>query len=180
MALQKFFRQVSQEPWFANTLFVITADHNYLAFNDPQQYYNQGMGLFSIPVIFYKPGDPALKVTNPRLMQQIDIMPSVLDYLHFEQPFFSMGKSVFDTLSAATCTTAIDEQYFSLQTPWLISTRGATITGLYNFDTDSLLQHNLITGHDSLLAAREKHFQAYLQMLHTCIIHNRQSVQTYR
>ncbi|MCC7030384.1 MAG: LTA synthase family protein [Chitinophagaceae bacterium] len=179
-ALQKFFQQVSHEPWFNNTLFVITADHNYLAFDDPQHYYNQGMGLFSIPVIFYKPNEPALKAANPRLMQQIDIMPSVLDYLHFEQPFFSFGKSVFDSLTPGFCCTAIDEQYFFLQPPWLMTTRSTAVTGLYHFEADSLLQQNRITGNDSLLSATTDRFHAYLQLLHSCIIHNRQSVQTYR
>lgn len=93
MALQKFFAEAEKQPWFERTLFVITADHtqiNYL----PQ--YNNILGLYRVPLIFYAPGVqwPAVDTTQPA--QHIDIFPTVLDVLDIA-PTSSVwfGRSLF-------------------------------------------------------------------------------------
>ncbi len=179
MALRKFFQTVSRLPWYKNTLFVLVADHHYLAYNDAQGYYNQGMGLFSIPVLFYHPEDAALKGANHHLMQQIDIMPSVLDYLHFDKPFFSLGKSVFDTATSSFCYASINNQNYMLFPPWLLTANFDQVNGNYNFSTDSLIKNNLIANKDSIFLLNEKRYHAFLQLLHSSILKNKQSVSTY-
>jgi hypothetical protein len=32
---------------------------------------------------------------SSRLVQQIDILPSVLGYLHYDKPYFAYGKNIF-------------------------------------------------------------------------------------
>ncbi|MBK9301060.1 MAG: sulfatase-like hydrolase/transferase [Bacteroidetes bacterium] len=180
MALRKFFEAAAQTDWFQNTLFVITADHHYLAYNDASQgYYNQGMGLFAIPILFYAPNDPLLKGVNDRLIQQIDIMPSVLDYLHVNKPFFSFGNSVFDTTASPFCFTSINDQYYMLQPPYLITANADRVNGFYHFENDSTLRHNLMANKDSLFVHSENKFHAFMQLLHACIIQNKQSYQTF-
>jgi phosphoglycerol transferase MdoB-like AlkP superfamily enzyme len=92
-ALRRFFADVRPMPWFANTLFVITADHcSPLSAHKSRQH---NMGKYEIPVLFYAPGDTALRGYTDTLTQQIDILPSVLDYLGYDLPFFAYGNSIF-------------------------------------------------------------------------------------
>ena len=49
----------------------------------------------SIPMIFYAPSLSLVGV-NSIITQQIDIMPTVLDLLNFEDDYFAFGESVFD------------------------------------------------------------------------------------
>jgi phosphoglycerol transferase MdoB-like AlkP superfamily enzyme len=179
-ALQTFFQSVSKTAWFDNTLFIITADHNFLAYNDSLGYYNQGLGLFSIPVLFYSPKDASLKGIDHHLMQQLDIMPSILDYMNYDKPFFSFGNSVFDSTTASFCYASINNQFYMLQSPYLITAQLDKVNGYYDYRTDSTLKNNLITSPDSSFLYNKNRYHAFLQLLHHSIIHNQQSFQTFQ
>lgn len=89
-ALKLFFEMASKEPWFNNTLFVITADHTSLSDN---VYYGKYPGKFEVPIVFYQNGiTPAIK---DKTISHIDILPGILDYIHFDTTFFSLGSSPF-------------------------------------------------------------------------------------
>ena len=90
-ALKVFFTNAQQSAWFKNTLFVLVPDHTADS-KDP--FYSNTLGQHAIPIIFYSP-DGSLKGRCNTVMQQMDIMPSLLDTLGFNAPFFTWGKSVF-------------------------------------------------------------------------------------
>lgn len=88
-ALRRFFDYASQQPWFDNTLFVLTADHtNQLT--TPE--YRNTRGLFAVPIAFYSPARLAPDVRSQGAVSQIDIMPSVLNFLGYEKPYFAFGE----------------------------------------------------------------------------------------
>ena len=88
-ALRRFFNYASQQPWFDNTLFVLTADHtNQLT--TPE--YRNTRGLFAVPIAFYSPARLAPGVRSQSAVSQIDIMPSVLNFLGYDKPYFAFGE----------------------------------------------------------------------------------------
>lgn len=88
-ALRRFFDYTSQQPWFDNTLFVLTADHtNQLT--TPE--YRNTRGLFAVPIAFYSPARLAPDVRSQGAVSQIDIMPSVLNFLGYDKPYFAFGE----------------------------------------------------------------------------------------
>jgi len=94
-ALAQFFSSVRKEAWFMNTLFVITADHTA---QNSSTIDSTGMIYFEIPIVFYSAQDSLIsKIKHRKLAQQIDILPSVLDYIGYPSPFIAFGSSVFDT-----------------------------------------------------------------------------------
>ena len=82
MALRRFFERAVAEPWFSNTLFVFTADHSL-------------SGSMEVPVLYYFP-EVIEPQTNDQPTQQIDILPTVLSYLGYDQPFFGYGRSILN------------------------------------------------------------------------------------
>lgn len=79
VSLKQFFEKSRHAPWFNNTLFIITGDHA-----PPSQIrlFNQTlMDEFRIPIIFYTPNNKLQPKKIKHIVQQIDIAPSVLDYL---------------------------------------------------------------------------------------------------
>ena len=84
-ALELFFEKASKQPWFNNTLFVLTADHTNLS-EHPD--YQSDYGNFRVPVIFYCPSD-SLEGTRKAIAQQSDIFPSILGYLGYDKPVIS-------------------------------------------------------------------------------------------
>lgn len=89
-ALEQFFEKAKKQSWYEHTLFVITADHT-----GPNTLTDRPTLTddYKIPIIFFRP-DHALKGHNDRIANQIDIMPTVLDFLQLRQNYFSFGKSL--------------------------------------------------------------------------------------
>ena len=92
LALKEFFTKVKKEKWFKNTLFVITADHT-----SPESEINayHKVNRYSIPLIYFA-GDTSIKGTNENITQQIDVMPTILDIIGYNKPFFCFGKSAIN------------------------------------------------------------------------------------
>ena len=95
-ALRDFFATASKEPWYSNTLFVITADHTADIDRNGQNY-NKATDYW-VPLLYYMPSH-VLPMQQPRVTQHIDILPTVLDLLGYTSPFFSFGHSSLDVMS---------------------------------------------------------------------------------
>lgn len=111
-ALGEFFRKISRYSWYSNTLFVITADHPFMLQEHELSDYNKPEKQFRVPVIFYCPG----KIKTERseiIAQQVDIMPSVLDYVGFNECFNAYGISLFSETSNVTYQ--FDNNMFRIQ-----------------------------------------------------------------
>jgi|WetSurMetagenome_2_1015567.scaffolds.fasta_scaffold45429_1 phosphoglycerol transferase MdoB-like AlkP superfamily enzyme len=77
-AIGQFMAQARRRPWFANTVFVIVADHCASSAGNtavPVEKYR-------IPLIYYAPGLIPPK-TIDRMASQIDVSPTLLGLLHF-------------------------------------------------------------------------------------------------
>ncbi|MBO9667691.1 MAG: LTA synthase family protein, partial [Bdellovibrio sp.] len=93
LALKEFFATAEKKPWFKDTLFIITADHTSLHYRP--EYQNE-VGDYRIPLFFYHPSFQFPKVDTSMVVQQIDVLPTVLDFLGIapkEENF--LGSSVF-------------------------------------------------------------------------------------
>lgn len=93
LSLKKFFEKIRSQPWFADTLFVISADHTY---KNSLPEFDHVLGKFRIPIIFYHPQVSFKGVDENQLISQIDILPSILDFLGFKMKEKNyLGRSVF-------------------------------------------------------------------------------------
>jgi len=159
MALQKFFDSARKMPWFKNTLFVITADH--ATDSDIKEYYTS-VNRFAIPIVFYK-SDGSLKGVDYELAQQIDIMPTVLSYLNYPQPYVAFGNDLFDESSQRFAINYIQDSYQFLIGDHVIYMTDELITAIYNRKEDPELTINLIGNidiqeHNQLLKAIVQQF----------------------
>lgn len=77
-SLQKFFAAAEKKSWYPNTLFIITADHTSIHYR-PE--YENDIGSYRIPFIVYHPQWKLPRVNAENIVQQIDILPTVLDFL---------------------------------------------------------------------------------------------------
>ncbi len=91
MALRKFFSTASQMPWYNNTLFIIMADHPAQALS-PQ--FNDYGPWYRIPMIIFDPQHP-VGARSDRILQQSDVMPTLIDYLGYNDPCVCFGTSAF-------------------------------------------------------------------------------------
>lgn len=147
MALQRFFERAKHEPWFANTLFVITCDHSSDAVSTIKgANYGNDQQQFAAPIIFYAPADSTLRGTDTStLAQQIDIMPTVLGYLGYDKPYVAFGIDLFNTPAEKAFTfNYLAGTYQYARGDYFLQFDGTDTKAIYNFRNDKTLTHNLL------------------------------------
>ncbi len=144
-AMRRFFETASRQPWYRNTLFVITADHTSKQI-DPC--YTTSLGYYCVPIILYAPGDSTLRgYDTQRVVEQTDIMPTVLSYLHYDHPYVSFGKDMLHTPtreSFALHWVPESSGYEFVKGDYALEFDGQQVTSAYRFRTDSLMKHNVL------------------------------------
>ena len=145
-ALKLFFETARKKAWFKNTLFVITADHTSRQI-DP--FYKTSLGYYTVPIILYAPGDESLHgYDTERVVEQTDIMPTVLSYLHYDKPYIAFGKDMLHTQPEETFAlhwVPESNGYEFVKGDYVIEFDGEQVTAAYRYRTDSLLNHNVKT-----------------------------------
>lgn len=140
-SVRRFFETASKMPWFRNTLFVFTADHASAEIQ--YQEYNSAWGYFSIPIFFYKPGEQWASF-KPEIIQQIDIMPTILGYLHYNKPYVAFGRDIFKEDTEPFAFNYLDNSYQAFMGDYLLMFDGTRATALYDFKKDLKLKDNLL------------------------------------
>jgi phosphoglycerol transferase MdoB-like AlkP superfamily enzyme len=172
-SLKRFFEEASRMPWFSHTLFVITADHTALS---EYGFYRNHVGLFSIPVIYYAPGDSLTPQKNFRTTQQIDILPSVMDYLGYDKPFFALGESVFDKEHNGYSIQFIDGTYQLIEDNYVLMMDTIRRNSLFDFVADSLLLTNLAARDSIRENEMESKLKSVVQQYNRALVHNEMKI----
>jgi phosphoglycerol transferase MdoB-like AlkP superfamily enzyme len=89
-ALGDFLKRAADKPWFADTVFVITADHCASSWGRSALPLNR----YHIPLLIYSPKNIA-PMRVDRLMSQIDIGPTLLGLLNFSYTSRFYGYDLF-------------------------------------------------------------------------------------
>ncbi|MBB3697462.1 sulfatase-like hydrolase/transferase [Flammeovirga yaeyamensis] len=140
-ALKRFFETASKMPWFKNTIFVITADHTNQVYY-PE--YTTSLGLFKVPIIYYVPGDENFVGMDSTITQQIDIFPTIMDYLGVKQDYISFGSSAIDSTGKHFAVNFLDPGTFQVtEGDYTLGFDGEKVTFMYNFKTDRMQEHDL-------------------------------------
>jgi len=167
-ALREFFNEISKSPWFKNTLFVITADHTN---ESVHKEFQNNFGSYCVPIIFYKPGSD-LKGYKKRIAQQIDIMPTVLNYLNFDEPYFAFGNDLFDDSYESFAYNTNGNTYNLYMKDHIIEMIDNKPVGLYNYKSDLFLEKNLISAEPELEKQMEEKLKAIIQTYNSCLVDN--------
>ena len=173
-SLRKYFDKVKTMPWYKNTLFVITADHtsSEIQFDESKTAY----GFYSVPIFFFRP-DNGLAGKDSTITQQIDIMPSVLGYLHYDQPYVGYGRNVFGHQREPFAYQYKDNAYQLIMGDYLYLFDGKKGIALYRFKTDKLLKSNLIADHPDVAKAMEQKVKAVIQQYNNRLVEDRMTIQ---
>lgn len=168
MALRKFFDTAKKQPWFDDTLFVLCADHATVSYY-PE--YQTILGSYSIPIVFYYPGGE-LQGISDKLVQQIDIMPTVLNYLNYDEPYFAFGFDAFSSDSTNFVVNNNGSTFLFSQGDHLLISNIDHSTGLFDTSKDPLLKDNRINSSPRSQNILEDHLKAFIQQYNNRMINN--------
>ena len=169
-ALKKFFASVSKMPWYQNTLFVITADHT--SSNIQFGAHPNILGYYNIPVIFFSPEEEVTGIKQ-EIIQQIDIMPTVLGYLHFDEPYVAFGRDAWNNTTEPFAFNYRENVYQLVKGDYFLEFDGVKSLGLYNLQEDISLQRNLLTEQPEEAQRMERWMKALIQQYNNRMIENK-------
>jgi phosphoglycerol transferase MdoB-like AlkP superfamily enzyme len=157
MALGKFFASASRQPWFKNTIFVLTSDHTNMSNHD---YYQTDLGGFCSPIIIYEPGREA--EIQDKIAQQIDILPTVMGMLHYQKPYVAFGVDLFETPADDTwAVNYLNGIYQHVKHGHVLQFDGQKTKAVYAL-TDSLMHYD-VQGQIPEQAQMERELKAIVQ-----------------
>lgn len=164
-ALSEFFKSIEKEPWYKNTLFIITADHSSGADSEK---FNKAPHNYTIPIFFFKPGSK-MRAKDDRVMQHIDIMPTLLGMMNYDKPYFAFGNDHFNPAAvkdhfvinvsngAFNCIT--DDYYYMFNEKDVVSK--------IDYRRDGLGKNNLIKNKTKQDEEVIRRFKAFIQEYYT-------------
>ena len=158
MSIGKFFDTASRQPWFKNTIFVLTSDHTNMS-NHAE--YQTDLGGFCSPIIIYDPSHPEGK-TLDKIAQQIDILPTILGMLNYPKPYFGFGIDVLNTPEEGTwAVNYLNGYYQYVRYGYVLQFDGTFTTAIYSLD-DKLMKNN-IKGKVEVQQQMERELKAIIQ-----------------
>ena len=172
-ALKNFFHEVSLSPWFKNTLFVITADHTN---ESVHKEFQNNFGAYCVPIIFFKPGSD-LKGFKLRIAQQIDIMPTILSYLNFDEPYIAFGNDLLDDTYESYAFNTNGSTYNLYMKDHILEMIDNKPVGLYNYKNDLFLENSLIGKDPELESQMVEKLKAIIQTYNNRLIDNNMVVR---
>ena len=158
MSIGKFFDTASRQPWFKNTIFVLTSDHTNMS-NHAE--YQTDLGGFCSPIIIYDPSRPEGKTVD-KIAQQIDILPTILGMLNYTKPYFGFGIDVLNTPKEDTwAVNYLNGYYQYVRYGYVLQFDGTSTTAIYSLD-DKLMKNN-IKGKVEIQQQMERELKAIIQ-----------------
>jgi phosphoglycerol transferase MdoB-like AlkP superfamily enzyme len=167
---RRLFEKIKKQLWFSNTVFVFCSDHTLLKTVYNKSYQYKG---WHIPLFIYDPAQPVPSVVNG-VVQQMDIVPSILDKIHYAKPFMSFGSSIYRSQNEARRFSIYraGDHYQLIDSTTITGYDGNAEKTIYhyNFKTDSLLTRNLVNSGDSAFLSRERLIRAVLQRFNNSML----------
>ncbi len=117
--LSQFFKAIEKEPWFKETIFIITGDHSGQNFS---KFYQRSDRKYEVPLLVYDPSNPQPTV-NTNIIQHSDIVPLGLDKIGFTGKIFTLG-TYFETADKKMAFQNEDGNYQAITQKYCFSFNG--------------------------------------------------------
>jgi len=173
MALRRFFAAASHQPWYANTVFILTADHT--SQSDRAGYQNT-LGHQKTPLLIFRPGKPLPPANTHRITSQTDVPATVLDMLGLRQNqrnLLPFSQSVFDTTSTGRALFSAGGSYFLVHSDFVTELRTDNSIALYPYQTHFIPDEPLARPDPAVVKKYGDELRALLQFYVNGLVNNR-------
>ena len=140
-SIYQFFESARKQPWFSNTIFILTADHSSSKRTHAE--YKTTVGDYRVPILIYDPTGELPRGQQKGIAQQIDIMPTVLNYVGYDRPYVAFGKDLLNTPVDSSWAFAANSIPTYFKGDYVMTFDGTNVVSLFNFREDPLEQNNL-------------------------------------
>ncbi|MEQ9063580.1 MAG: sulfatase-like hydrolase/transferase [Vicingaceae bacterium] len=165
-ALRHYFKIAATQPWYQESVFLITADHTAQSASPK---YKTTSGIYAIPLIIFDPSNPngyeVIKTT-----QQADITPTLLNYLGFPVNMIAFGQSAIDTNSKGMAVNYLNGLYQLIEDDHIILFDGQHVVAAFASDENGT-EHALDNNMPAVLES-EKKLKSIIQQYNKRLVEN--------
>ncbi len=164
LAVRRFFEKYGREAWFANTVFVFSADHvSSEVYADKTR---TPTGNTHIISFIYTP-DGAVGGMHAGVSQQIDLMPTLLGMMDYRKPYFAFGRDVTgEPERFPMAVNYMNQQFQAVTDSVAVFFDERRVTAAYAL-TDTLQRHNLAAQRNPAVERAEMHLKAFIQQYYS-------------
>jgi phosphoglycerol transferase MdoB-like AlkP superfamily enzyme len=168
-ALGDYFKKVSKEPWFKNTIFVITGDHCFHEESNPDRTFMEN---FHVPLFLLGPGiEPGF---DDRIGQHVSVMPTLIQHMRLRTLHASAGTSLLDDDAAHFAVNNLMDVASLAQGDLALSTSFERIQALCHYEAgDWRAIQDLTTVPLERRLELEYKVRCYFQVLHNTRVANK-------
>lgn len=174
-ALRELFETAKTKSWYQNTLFVITGDHTCRSYY-PE--YQTSVGAFTVPIILFQPNSNLVGIDST-VVQQIDIMPTILNYLNYDKPYFAFGEDMLHPKKDKFAISYYGNAFQLIMDDWVLQYDLQKVVGLYNLQQDPVMMKNLVNKRPVIQAKMTRKIQAFIQQHNNRMVEDRLTVENY-
>ena len=156
-SIEKFFAQNSGKAWFNNTIFVFVSDHVSCDYYADKTVVSPGD--FHILGAIYAP-DNSLRGESFEPTSQIDIMPTMLGILGYNEPYFAYGRDALQKSDNPLTIVCDNGAYKAFSAEYVYVFTDNAVREIYAV-SDTARSHNLIVTQD--YQSVERRIKAYVQ-----------------
>lgn len=158
-ALREFFATARRQPWYDNTIFVITNDHTNERCHDE---YRSAISTFYGPILIFDPSGELPRGEQEGIAQQTDIMPTVLGVLGNRRDYVAFGKDLFATPAEEAWAVNYIGYYQYVKYGYVLQFDGKRSVGLYRIG-DHKMERNLLGSDPETERRMELELKALIQ-----------------
>ena len=173
-ALRRFFELAKLQPWYDNTIFIITADHGNRDFKGTD--YDTPYIQSHIPFIVYAPdGSVEPRFYADRVFSQHDIAATTLGLAGYDKPFVQLGVDAFDFSADSFGIQRVSGRYMVVGPRYVVFTSpdAKSIEEVYDICADPTMKTPLDSFDSAEAEKLLRQAQAFLQDYTSRLIHDR-------
>ena len=107
------------------------------------------------------------------VVQHVDIMPGILDYLNYPENFCSIGESFLRPLPERYAFNYIRDIYQIEDEQYALQFDGYKATGMYNYQNDPLLKNNILNQFPEDPKRLTERMKTTLQIFEQALVNNK-------
>ena len=141
----------------------MTSDHTNAI--DHKEYATD-LGVYVAPILFFDPSGEMPRGQHHGIAQQIDIMPTVLNYLGYNKPYVAFGIDLLNTPADKTWAVSYNGGIYQyVKGDYFIQFDGTKLKAAYNYKKDWMMTTNLVNdkSKEAVLTAMTKELKAIIQ-----------------
>jgi len=175
-SLRQFFVEARKQPWYQNTLFVLTADHP----GPDAVPFRPKIEKVRIPLLFFHPSGKYRDLKG-QFASQIDVLPTVAAMLQIKSPFFSLGQNLCDTTASQLAMTYQSGMFQAFTPQWRILTDGAVFYSGHQWQSDPLYTRSRMSGlqQEPQWPTIKRRIQTKIQAFHYAVLYDKMTAEAY-